>query len=246
LVAKNRFLVVKTTDRMKSYKEVIIVLLISCISFQLKAQTLDKQQQSIATIAALTAKGDWDNLKTGLSQGLDNGLTINEIKEELVHLYAYTGFPKSISGLKVFIEVLDERKVNGIKDIQGKEASPIDDSNDKYERGKEVLEELLQSPLPETEPEYQRFSSAMDRFLKEHLFADIFERDVLNYQQRELTTVSALIALGNVEPMLRSHLKICIIQGFTKKQMEHLVETLKPYLKRKKIKSAKKIIKELE
>ena len=58
---------------MKSYKGIIIVLLISCISFQLKAQTLDKQQQSIATIAALTAKGDWDNLKTGLSQGLDNG-----------------------------------------------------------------------------------------------------------------------------------------------------------------------------
>lgn len=246
MVAKNRFLIVKTTDRMKSYKKVIIVLLISCISFQLKAQTLDKQQQSIATIAALTAKGDWDNLNSALAQGLDNGLTINEIKEELVHLYAYTGFPKSISGLKVFIEVLDERKVNGIKDIQGKEASPIDDNNDKYERGKAVLEELLQSPLPETQPEYQRFSPAMDRFLKEHLFADIFERDVLSYQQRELTTVSALMALGNVEPMLRSHLKICIIQGFTKKQMEHLVETLKPYLKRKHIKSAKKITKELE
>lgn len=72
---------------------------------------------------------NWDNLKTGLSQGLDNGLTINEIKEELVHLYAYIGFPKSISGLKVFIEVLDERKVNGIKDIQGKEASPLVFSN---------------------------------------------------------------------------------------------------------------------
>ena len=104
----------------------------------------------------------------------------------------------------------------------------------------------MQSPLPETQPQYQQFSSEIDKFLKEHLFADIFERDVLSYQQRELTTVSALIALGNVEPMLRSHLKICIIQGFTKKQMEHLVETLKPYLKRKKIKSAKKIIKELE
>lgn len=246
MVTKNRFLKVNTINRMKSYKGIIIALLISCISFQLKAQTLDKQQQSIATIAALTAKGDWDNLKTELSQGLDNGLTINEIKEELVHLYAYTGFPKSISGLKVFIEVLDERKVNGIKDIQGKEASPIDDNNDKYERGEAVLEELLQSPLPETQPEYQQFSPAIDSFLKEHLFADIFERDVLSYQQRELTTVSALIALGNVEPMLRSHLKICIIQGFTKKQMEHLVETLKPYLKRKKIKSTKKIIKELE
>lgn len=230
---------------MKSYK-VIIALLISCISFQLKAQTLDKQQQNIAIIAVLTSKGDWDSLKLALVQGLNNGLTINEIKEELVHLYAYVGFPKSISGLQTFLTVLDERKANGITDIQGKEASPIDDNRNKYDRGKVVLEDLLQNPLPETKPEYQQFSPKMDTFLKEHLFADIFERDVLTYQERELTTVSALIALGNVEPMLRSHLKICIIQGFTKMQMEQLVETLKPHLNRNKIKSAKKIIKELE
>ena len=212
---------------------------------QLTAQTLNKQQQSIATIAALTAKGDWDNLKPALYQGLDNGLTVNEIKEELVHLYAYVGFPKSISGLNSLISVLDQRKANGIVDIQGREASPIDDSGDKYERGKSVLEELLQSPLPEKQPEYQQFSPAIDTFLKEHLFADIFERDVLSYQQREFITVSALIALGNVEPMLNSHLKIGIIQGFTKEQMEHLVAILQPYLDTEKIKSAKKIIEEL-
>lgn len=230
---------------MASYKLVIVVI-IYCISFQLKAQTLNKQQQSIATIAALTAKGDWTVLKSALVQGLDNGLTVNEIKEVLVHLYAYTGFPKSISGLNTFIAVLNERKANGIKDVQGKEASPIDASNNKYERGKAVLEALSQSPLPKTQPEYQQFSPEIDRFLKEHLFADIFERDVLSYQQRELITVSALIALGNVAPMLRSHLKLCIIQGFTKKQMEHLVETLKPYLKRKDIKFAKTVIEKLE
>ena len=230
---------------MKLYAK-LTPLILYIISFQLQAQTLDKQHQSIATIAALTAKGDWDTLKSALVQGLDNGLTINQIKEELVHLYAYTGFPKSISALNVFITVLDERKARGITDVQGKEASPIDNSTDKYDRGKQVLEALTKAPLPQTQPAYQKFSPAIDTFLKEHLFADIFERDVLTYQQRELITVSALIALGNVEPMLLSHLKISLIQGFSKKQMEHLVEILRPNLNPKKIKSAKKIIAELK
>lgn len=245
MVAKNRFLVVKTTDRMKSYKEVIIVLLISCISFQLKAQTLDKQQQSIATIAALTAKGDWDNLKTGLSQGLDNGLTINEIKEELVHLYAYVGFPKSIMGLQTLLSVLDERKANGITDNWGKETSPIDDTKPKYERGKTVLEDLTKTKLSETKPAYQQFSPEIDTFLKEHLFADIFERDVLTYQQRELITVSALIALGNVEPMLKGHMGISMKQGLSEAQLKEVIDQLKPILPNKSINSAQTILNEL-
>ena len=121
---------------------IIIILLLCNISLYAQHQNLDKQQKSIASISALTAKSDWVGLKTELSKGLDNGLTINQIKEELVHLYAYVGFPKSIMGLRTFLTVLDERKANDIKDNWGKEASPIDDTNPKYVRGKKVLEEL--------------------------------------------------------------------------------------------------------
>lgn len=230
--------------RILGYSSFMVFLL--CFTTSANAQNLDSKQQSIVSIASLTAKGDLDKLKTALNTGLEAGLTVNEIKEVLVHLYAYCGFPRSIRGLQTFMQVLDESKDKGISDNIGNDASPIDETSSKYKRGKKILGELTQTPQPDTTTGYSAFSPAIDTFLKEHLFADIFERDVLNYQQRELTTVSALIALGNVEPMLRSHLKICIIQGFTKKQMEDLVETLKPNLKRKKIKSAKKIIEELE
>ena len=43
---------------------------------------------------------------------------------------------------------------------------------------------------------YAEFAPVMKRFLKEHLFADIFERDVLTYDERELATVSILAAIG--------------------------------------------------
>jgi alkylhydroperoxidase/carboxymuconolactone decarboxylase family protein YurZ len=52
-------------------------------------EPLNAQQQSIVSIAALTAVGDLEHLKTELNTGLDAELTINEIKEVLVQLYAY-------------------------------------------------------------------------------------------------------------------------------------------------------------
>lgn len=73
-------------------------------------QRLSRKQASIAAISGLTAKGDLEKLKTALVGGLEAGLTVNEIKEVLVHLYAYCGFPRSLQGLNTFIKILDERK----------------------------------------------------------------------------------------------------------------------------------------
>jgi len=56
-----------------------------------KTDSLNQQQQSLVIISALTATGDLENLKTELNTALDKRATINEIKEALVHLYAYCG-----------------------------------------------------------------------------------------------------------------------------------------------------------
>jgi alkylhydroperoxidase/carboxymuconolactone decarboxylase family protein YurZ len=154
-------------------------------SSSLNAQyIMDMQQQKILTIAANTAVGKLDALKTELNAGLDAGLTVNEIKETLVHLYAYCGFPRS---LQTFMAVLGERKAAGIGDNWGREASPVTDTRSKYERGKEILAKLsgITSPAGRATAGYAGFSPEIESFLKEHLFADIFERDVLTYAQRE-------------------------------------------------------------
>src|SRR5829696_5703401 len=108
--------------------------------------TLTAQEQSIVTIAALTAVTDLEHLKTQLNTGLDAGLTINEIKEVLVQMYAYCGFPRSLNGINTFMSVVEERKAKDIKDTNGKEASPVADTNDKYERGRKTLETLTKTP----------------------------------------------------------------------------------------------------
>jgi len=206
---------------------------------------LSPKEQSIIAISSLTAKGDLDRLKTALSTGLEAGLTINEIKEVLVHLYAYCGFPRSIRGLQTFMEVIDDRKAKDINDKMGNDTSPIDQTGNKYERGKKILGELTKTPQPETLAGYSAFAPTIDTFLKEHLFADIFEHDVLTYAERELVTVSVIATIGKAEPMLRSHLAICLNVGLTPQHLQQFVTAIKSNIGKKEAKSAQKVLDEV-
>ena len=210
-------------------------------------KALTVKQQSIIPIAAYTAQGELQHLKPALNEGLDAGLTINEIKEVIVHLYAYCGFPRSIRGLQAFMEVLDERKSqrdHGQK--QETDASPIDDGRTKYERGKKNLEELIGRPLTGPQKGYAAFAPVIEIFLKEHLFADIFDRNVLTFAERELVTISVLSSIGGVEPMLRSHLSICLNVGLTPEQLHEFVGIIKSTVgKKRSEKMLKKILNEV-
>ncbi|HBH85389.1 MAG: carboxymuconolactone decarboxylase [Bacteroidetes bacterium GWE2_41_25] len=208
-------------------------------------QALTARLKSIISIAAYTAKGDLSYLKPALNKGLDAGLSINEIKEVIVHLYAYCGFPRSIRGLQTFMEVLEVRKARGINDKMGADASPIPWEQPKYERGKKVLDELTKAPQEGTLTGYAAFAPVIDTFLKEHLFADIFERDVLTYTERELVTISVLSAIGGVEPMLRSHLSISLNMGLTPAQLNEFVGIIKSTLGEKEAEDAQAVLNEV-
>ena len=88
-------------------------------------QAMDSKRQHITEVAALTGKGDLDKLKTVLIDGLNDGMAVSELKEVMVHAYAYCGFPRALRGLQTLVAVLDERKAKGIEDDWGRKASPI-------------------------------------------------------------------------------------------------------------------------
>lgn len=188
--------------------------------------TLSNRHRHFILISSFTTKGDLEKLKIALNAALDDGLTINEVKESLVHLYAYCGFPRSIQGLITFLSVVDERKEKGIVDKVGQVASAIDQSIPKYERGRKVLETLVGTPVNKPTSGYGAFSPEIDTFLKEHLFSDIFERDVLSFQDREVLTISALTNLGGVDRMITGHMKIALNIGFSEAQINELINII--------------------
>lgn len=77
------------------------------------------------TISASMSKDDMIGLKQALINGLNQGLTINEIKEILVQLYAYVGFPRSLNGLSAFKDLLEERQREGLTDTVGSTSTPL-------------------------------------------------------------------------------------------------------------------------
>ncbi len=185
-----------------------------------ESQPLDKRQQAVVTISAFTAKGDLIQLQNALNDGLNSGLTINEIKEILVQLYAYAGFPRSLNALNTFLNVLKERNAKGIRDQEGKLPSPLTSKRSKLDFGTEMQTKLVGNPV---KGEIFQFAPAIDQFLKEHLFGDIFGRDNLDWKTRELATIAALAALGNVENQLRSHFNVGMYNGLTPQELEHAI-----------------------
>ena len=86
----------------------ILFIVIIMLSFYQSAQaqqtdTLSIRQQDIVFIASTTAQGELDSLKISLARGLDNGMTVNEIKEVLVHaLCLLMDLPRSLRALQTF------------------------------------------------------------------------------------------------------------------------------------------------
>jgi alkylhydroperoxidase/carboxymuconolactone decarboxylase family protein YurZ len=202
-------------------------------------QALSAKQQSIVTMAAFTANGDLEELKNSLNEGLDAGMTVNEAKEVLVQMYAYAGFPRSLNGINTLVEVLKEREAKGIKDMIGKDASPLPANKSSIELGTEIQTSLVGAPVSGG---IYSFTPVIDQFLKGHLFGDIFGRDILDFQSRELATISALANMEGVNAQLEAHFNIGFNTGLTEAQMRGLISVLESEVGAKVAKNAEGLL----
>lgn len=206
------------------------------------AQALSNKQKSIVAISAHTAKGNLAELKNSLNVGLDAGMTVNEIKEIFIQLAAYCGFPRSLNAINSFITVSNERKAKGIHDVTGTDPTVLSHTANKYETGKQNLEQLTGRPEGATKTGYAAFVPVIDTFLKEHLFADIFSRGILSNLERELITVSALTSMGGVEPQLQSHLSISMHLGLNKAELQQMLDIIKTSIGEREAKAGEEVL----
>lgn len=189
-----------------------------------KTLTLTSRQKNIVLISSFAAKDNTncDCLRGILYNSLEAGMTINEIKEILIQVYAYAGFPRSLTAINTFAEVLKQREIEGKEDKIGEEPKAMPNDLNKEAYGDNVRAELF-GMSGENKASYAVLIPEIDIFLKEHLFADIFYRGVLSNEDRELATVSMLAAIADVEPMLKSHSQALLKLGFNKTNLEDII-----------------------
>jgi 4-carboxymuconolactone decarboxylase len=228
----------------------LLILLITITSLTMNAQQrheLNPNEKHIVLIAAFTATGNLPQLKNTLNEGLDGGLTINQIREELVQLYAYCGFPRSLNGITTFMSLLEERKTKGIHDLEGQAPTAVTgDNQSKYEEGRKTLETLTGKPQNGPLTGANAFAPGIDAFLKEHLFADIFGRGVLTYPDRELATITVLASQPGLEAQLQAHLGMGMNVGLTEGQLEQAFALLEGSIGKQQADAARAVLTKLK
>ena len=186
-------------------------------------KTLDVRQQQLAAVVAFAAADDAGSLVAALNEALDAGVTISDLKETMVHLYPYGGFPKSLNGLGALMQVVETRKTAGKQDKPGKDPQPLPAAEQAQATGAEVQTALVGRPV--AGPLFD-FAPVANTFLQKHLFGDVFARGVLSHQDREVLTVAILASLpGKPEgtaSQLRSHIGMAKNTGVTVAQLEDL------------------------
>ncbi len=160
-----------------------------------------------------TAAGDIDRLGIALNRGPDVGLTVSDIKEVLVQLHAYAGFPPSLNTLGAFMRVLKTRKDAGIDNQPG----PLPAPNKMLEVG--TANQTKLSGAPVTGPLVE-FSPQIERDLKEQFVGATFACDNLGRHDRELATPGALAALPGLDAQRAADMLISQNVGLSEAQQQ--------------------------
>ena len=197
-------------------KKVIVFVIAIMTMATVNSQTLTERQKGLAACACLMAQGDLERLEPAVKTALDNGVTINELKEAFSQLYAYTGFPRSLNALGVLSKVLENKQTNWQEGKPWTRPAEWDDAKAAYELGVKNQTQVSGRPF-----NYD-FCPQDDYYLKSHLFGDIFAGDQLTAADREIVTVAALSGLGKVAPQLAAHKRGAVNMGNSQETVDEL------------------------
>ena len=190
---------------------------------------LDLKSKEIAVVASLTALGNAQpQLKVHINGALNVGCTINDVKEVILQMSGYSGFPSCINGMNALKYVLNERKKDEIKDTVGNEPTNEVSPMDRYEVGAKELSELDNNQVEILEEAYNEFSPDLVKLVV-NSYADIIGRNNLNKRYRQIATIAALTALGNARPQLKFHINAGLNIGLTGEEVKEIMLLMTVY-----------------
>ena len=187
---------------------------------------LTPRQAALGRLSAAAAIGELPAVEAAAEYGLDHGVSLAELKEALLQIQAYAGFPRCLNGYATLAALCEKRRAAGLPIPEGPEAKRLPAGADRERIGRERRARLTHTDPNAALAEWQRFAPGAEAFLKEHLFCDLFERGVLSEADRELCTVAALTVMPGVAPQLASHRRMAADLGLDEAAYRALVEVL--------------------
>jgi 4-carboxymuconolactone decarboxylase len=164
-------------------------------------EILDNRTKEQAVVAALTAMGTAaPQLKVHIHAALHVGCTPEELREIIIQMIGYAGFPATLNAMGTLMEVLKETGQTLSR------ASVHAGSEGRYDRGKKWLSQIAPGQEQALKESFDKINPDITRFVIEFGYGDIYARGILPIRSRQVATIAALAAKGTAPPQLRFHI----------------------------------------
>jgi 4-carboxymuconolactone decarboxylase len=164
-------------------------------------EILDNRTKEEAVVAALTAMGTAaPQLKVHIHAALHVGCTPEEIREIIIQMNGYAGFPATLNAMGTLMEVLKETGQTLSKE------SVHAGTERRYERGKEMLAQIAPDQEQVLRETFDPINPDITRYVIEFAYGDIYARGILPIRNRQAATIAALAAMGTAPSQLKFHI----------------------------------------
>jgi 4-carboxymuconolactone decarboxylase len=177
-------------------------------------------ERELSIIAALACQGSLPQLKWHIAAALRIEVEPEAIREVLIQVIPYAGWPSALNALAAMKEVFDE---NGAKVGRLEQAAPAERRERGLKNGAAVYRDYagVERTLAEYDPE-------LPGYLTENAYGQIYDRPGLSLRQRELIAVSMLATLQRW-PQLAWHIEGAHRVGATPDETKEVIVTLLLY-----------------
>ena len=164
-------------------------------------EILDNKTKEQAVVAALTAMGTAaPQLKVHIHAALHVGCTPEEIREVIIQMCGYAGFPATLNALGILMGVLKETgKTLSMESVHA-------GTERRYKRGKEQLSHIAPDQERVLKETFDPINPDITRYVIEFGYGDIYARGILPIRSRQVVTIAALAAKGTAPSRLRFHI----------------------------------------
>jgi len=200
----------------------------------LSRPTLTTKDRALATLAmAVTAGNMADALTFHANACRRVGWTGDEVKETMLHLTLYAGWPKVLAAIGSVGAALDqpvpERAPDGTALAARSMQAGSDDAN--YRRGVETMAQVSRASGEAVVNGFKDIAPDLGRYILEFAYGEVFSRPGLDLKSRELATVAALAVRGSVADAtpLKVHVAGALNTGATRTEIVEAVLHMLPY-----------------
>jgi 4-carboxymuconolactone decarboxylase len=178
--------------------------------------------KELATVAVLSVMSDVkEHFRFHINGALNQGWTINELKEAFIEISIFAGFQRSHNAMQTLSEVLKERREAGLTDIEGPSTNNIVPEESRYAYGAKILSELDELQESRFQKGFGNFAPEMVNYIVAYGYGDVYSRTSLSHKNRQVVTLAALTAF-NSPTQLAFHINVGLKVGLTVEELREI------------------------